>query len=443
MNRLEGLVLSYLANSLWQVPLLYAAAWLAARALRPLGPAVEHRIMVTALLLQALLPACSLVSLASMPNLFLWLRSSQTTGIANVSVTTGAGFVNGALHLPTLFERTATLFYICICLYFCARFFWRSIALYRIRREAMLLPHNSRLARVWKDFTAANGHSDVTLAVSSKVFGPATIGLFRKLILLPAGMTENLSEEDLQTILAHEFAHLQRRDFAWNLLYELLTLPVSYHPVFWLTRQAVIETREMVCDQSAASTVGSITYAHSLLRLASLLLATKPRRATHAIGIFDANVFERRLMTLTRKSKELHGFKRALVLITCLSFGAGTCASALALRMRVENPTTEADHAEKAPTKVDPAIMAGNVESRVTPVYPVEAKQKKIQGAVVLHAVISKEGRIDTLTVVSGPKELQASAIDAVSKWVYKPYVINGEPAEVETTITVNYTLAG
>jgi beta-lactamase regulating signal transducer with metallopeptidase domain len=238
MNRLEGLVLSYLANSLWQVPLLYAAAWLAARALRPLGPAVEHRIMVTALLLQALLPACSLVSLASMPNLFLWLRSSQTTGIANVSVTTGAGFVNGALHLPTLFERTATLFYICICLYFCARFFWRSIALYRIRREAMLLSHNSRLARVWKDFTAANGHSDVTLAVSSKVFGPATIGLFRKLILLPTGMTENLSEEDLQTILAHEFAHLQRRDFAWNLLYELLTLPVSYHPVFWLTRQA-------------------------------------------------------------------------------------------------------------------------------------------------------------------------------------------------------------
>ena len=148
-------------------------------------------------------------------------------------------------------------------------------------------------------------------------------------------------------------------------------------------------------------------------------------------------------MTLTRKSKELHGFKRALVLITCLSFGAGTCASALALRMRVENPATEADRAEKAPTKVDPAIMAGNVESRVTPVYPIEAKQRKIQGAVVLHAVISKEGRIDTLTVVSGPKELQASAIDAVSKWVYKPYVINGEPTEVETTITVNYTFAG
>lgn len=192
MNSLEGIILSYLANSLWQVPLLYAAAWLAARTLRPLGPAIEHRIMVTALLLQSLLPAFSSISLASLPNLFLCFHSAQTTGTSNVSVATGTGFAHGALHLPTLFERIAALFYICICLYFCARFIWRSIALYRIRREAMLLPHNSRLARVWKDFTAAHGHSDVTLAVSSRVFGPATIGFFYKLILLPASMTENL-----------------------------------------------------------------------------------------------------------------------------------------------------------------------------------------------------------------------------------------------------------
>ena len=198
----------------------------------------------------------------------------------------------------------------------------------------------------------------------------------------------------------------------------------------------------MVCDQAAALSVGSITYTHSLLRLASLLLAQTPRRTTHAIGIFDANAFERRLMKLTQKSREIHGLKRALVFITCLSFGAGTCASAFALRMRVENTATTAGSDEKGPTTVDSSVMAANVESKVTPIYPVEAKEKKIQGSVILHAVISKDGKIDNLTVVSGPKELRASAIDAVSKWVYKPYVVDGEPTEVETTITVTYTLA-
>jgi TonB family protein len=443
MNRCEGLILSYLANSLWQVPLLYAAAWLAARVLRSFGPVMEHRILVTALLLQVLLPACSSVSIASMPNLFRWMHPQQTTGTAHVSVTIGTGFIDGTLQLPTLLESMAALLYVCICLYFSARFLWRSAALRRIRREAMLLPHNSNLARLWKDFTEANGHNNVTLAVSSRVFSPATIGLFRKLILLPASMTADLSEEDFQTILAHEFAHLRRHDFAWNLVYELLTLPVSYHPIFWLTRQAVIETREMVCDQAAAASVGSTAYAYSLLRLASLLLTSAPLRATHAIGIFDANTFERRLMKLTQKRKEIHGLKRALVITTCLAFGAATCGTALALRMRVDKPSAADDHppaAGKGPVKVEAAVMAGNVESRVTPVYPPDAKKKKIQGSVVLHALIGKDGKIDNLTVISGPKELQGSAIDAVSKWVYKPYLLNGDPTEVETTITVTYT---
>ncbi len=445
MNTFEGLILCYLVNSLWQVPLLSAAAWLIARILRPLGPVIEHHIFVTALLLQALLPACSLISFASLPNLFLWIHPLQSSGRAHISVTIGAGFVNGSLHLPTLFKSMVVLLYACTCLYFCARFLWRSAVLSRIRREAMLLPHNSSLARMWEDFTIASDYDDVTIAVSSRVSGPATIGLFRKLILLPASITANLSEEDFHTILAHEFAHLQRRDFARNLIYELLTVPVSYHPIFWLTREAVIETREMVCDKAAASTIGATTYAQSLLRLASLLLKKPPLRATHAIGIFDANAFERRLMTLTQKPKEVHGLKRALVIITCLTFGAGTCGSALALRMRVDQPATIGGPALPAgqgtPLKVKPAIMAGDIESKVTPVYPPDAKKKKIQGSVVLHAIIGKDGKIDNLAVISGPKELQKSAIDAVSKWVYKPYLLNGNPTEVETTITVTYSM--
>ncbi len=445
MNRPEGFILSYLINSLWQVPLLYAAAWLAARVVRPLGPVIEHRIGVTALLLQALVPAFSLVSLASLPNLLFLIHSAQSNGRAHVLVSVGAGFANANLHLPTLLERIVAFLYVCLCLYFTARFIWRSVALVRVRREAMPLPENSKLSVLWKDFTNASGDKDVTLAISSRVFSPATIGVFRKLILLPAGMTSDLSDNDFHTILAHEFAHVRRRDFTWNLVYELVTLPISYHPIFWLTRENAVETREMVCDQAAARLIGPANYAHSLLRLATLVLASPPLPATHAIGIFDANAFERRLMTLTQKPQKVNGLKRAFVVGACMVFGVGTCGTALALRVQVDQPVSAGSHVlaagqEGTPQKVPAGVMAGNIESKVQPVYPPDAKTKKIQGAVILHAIIGKDGKIDELTVISGPKELQESAMDAVSKWVYKPYLLNGEPTEVETTITINYS---
>ena len=93
------------------------------------------------------------------------------------------------------------------------------------------------------------------------------------------------------------------------------------------------------------------------------------------------------------------------------------------------------------PQRVSSGVMQGLIISQPQPVYPDEAKAQHIQGVVVLHARISKEGAIKDLDVLSGPPALIVSAIDAVRQWKYKPYLIDGEPTEVETTINVNYTL--
>ncbi|HEY0564649.1 MAG TPA: energy transducer TonB, partial [Terriglobales bacterium] len=71
------------------------------------------------------------------------------------------------------------------------------------------------------------------------------------------------------------------------------------------------------------------------------------------------------------------------------------------------------------------------------------AKAARIQGAVVLAATISKSGSIEGLHVVSGHPMLVQAAMDAVKQWRYKPYMLNGEPTEVETTITVNFNMNG
>jgi protein TonB len=89
------------------------------------------------------------------------------------------------------------------------------------------------------------------------------------------------------------------------------------------------------------------------------------------------------------------------------------------------------------------SMLEGNLIRRVQPVYPQLARGARIQGAVILAAVISKAGTIDDLRVVSGHPMLVRAAIDAVSQWRYRPYILNNEPIEVETQITVNFFLGG
>ena len=88
-------------------------------------------------------------------------------------------------------------------------------------------------------------------------------------------------------------------------------------------------------------------------------------------------------------------------------------------------------------------MMEGNLIHKVQPDYPPLARQARIQGAVVLQAVISREGTIENLQVLSGHPMLVHAAIDAVSQWRYRPYVLNGDPIEVETQVTVNFVLSG
>ncbi len=88
-------------------------------------------------------------------------------------------------------------------------------------------------------------------------------------------------------------------------------------------------------------------------------------------------------------------------------------------------------------------MMEGNLIHRVQPNYPVLARQARIQGQVVLRAMISREGAIENLQVLRGHPMLAPAAVDAVRQWRYRPYVLNGEPVEVETVVTVNFVLGG
>jgi protein TonB len=100
------------------------------------------------------------------------------------------------------------------------------------------------------------------------------------------------------------------------------------------------------------------------------------------------------------------------------------------------------------PTTPQRIRVGGQVESaklinKVSPEYPQLAKMARIQGTVRLEAVISKDGTIQDLKVLSGHPLLVKAALDAVKQWRYQPTLLNGDPVEVVTEIDVNFTLAG
>lgn len=93
--------------------------------------------------------------------------------------------------------------------------------------------------------------------------------------------------------------------------------------------------------------------------------------------------------------------------------------------------------------QVSGGVSQGFLIQQVRPAYPAVAIAARVQGPVVLNALISRGGTIENLRLMSGHPMLAQAAIDAVRQWRYRPYLLNGEPVEVETQITVNFTLGG
>jgi periplasmic protein TonB len=99
----------------------------------------------------------------------------------------------------------------------------------------------------------------------------------------------------------------------------------------------------------------------------------------------------------------------------------------------------------KAPARINVStgVMEGRLLTPIRPVYPAIAKAVHVEGVVVVEAVISRVGTIESLHVVSGPAMLQNAALEAIRGARYQPYRLNGEPTEVQTTITVNFRIGG
>jgi outer membrane biosynthesis protein TonB len=93
--------------------------------------------------------------------------------------------------------------------------------------------------------------------------------------------------------------------------------------------------------------------------------------------------------------------------------------------------------------RVSSGVIAGQAVTKVQPVFPREAIAAHVNGAVVMHVIIGRDGHVAEVTAVSGPEMLRQAYMDAVTQWVFRPYLLNGQPVEVDTTITLSFQMGG
>jgi hypothetical protein len=137
--------------------------------------------------------------------------------------------------------------------------------------------------------------------------GPATLGIREPVLVLPEWFLSQASEDELSSTLCHELAHIRRHDFLLNLVYELFVLPISFHPAAVLIKARIDQTRELACDEIAAeSPLTRNQYARSLLSIAQSMAANqRPATVGYALGLFDTNTLEDRIMNVLAKTNRI------------------------------------------------------------------------------------------------------------------------------------------
>jgi beta-lactamase regulating signal transducer with metallopeptidase domain len=339
---LSSALLTFLLNSLWQVPLVAAAGWLASTLLRRSPASYRHGVWMLTAVAALVLPLSSVrVSYRA--------ASERVTPIDPSAIASSAPLLAPAIPTntsPAVAAPVHVSFADVTARGLLGTYFlfilWRLIALGTVYRRTMRLREksveatpSSLLATVWKRAAAAFQVNNAELRVSSAIPGPVMIGGRRKSIILPEALFHETDETVLTTAIGHEMAHISRRDYELNILAELLCVPISFQPATLLIRRAITRSREVACDELVTRRLMSASdYARSMVTIAHDMVGVS--RPGYSLGVFDGNILEERVKRLLED--RVPNFRRARLLLAaglctlavCIAIGSAAAISARA-----------------------------------------------------------------------------------------------------------------
>ncbi len=352
------MLLTFLLNAFWQVGLIAALAAADAWLLRDSVARYHHWLWVAALCLAFIVPS---------------ITSSRALIDAVTTPTTTAGTALPRVNVPfelrrdlsastvsapsSTFQLNQTLGWALLTL-FGAFLTYRLFKLVQawqttrsIRRAAVELEPDATIEEIIRNCEIELGTPAraVRLLRSETLPVPVTMGLLRPVIILPDSLLREGNAELLTSAIGHEFIHVHRRDYLLNFIYELLFVPISFHPAAALLRRRVKQTRELCCDELVAERIlNPEVYARSLVQLASSAPPLRRLSVTTTVGIADADILEARIMSLLKKPELKKRWKKLwLVAVSLLLLVPSFAAAAFAMRFEVEQEPQEKVRQEK------------------------------------------------------------------------------------------------
>ena len=363
MKLSSQLLLTFLLNACWQILLITTFASIGSWLLRNSFARYRHLVWSTALCLAFCVPAFTSTQA-------FFENDAQINSPILLEPQTKSPFaVEPVVSLPptyssafaSTFKLNQLLGLTLLGVYF-AFFLYSSFKLIKawqatrsIRRRATEIEPNDNVAEIIRRCELEFG----TRAGSVRVFSsetlpvPVTTGLFRPIIILPDSLLREGNIELLASAIGHEFVHVARKDYLLNLIYELLFVPISFHPAAAFLRRRVRETRELCCDELVAERIlNAEVYARSLVKLASPAPPLRRLSVTTTVGIADADILEARIMSLLKKPDFQTRWKRTLLIVVSLLLLVPSVA-AVAFAMRFDVETNAQDPAAQEKEKVE------------------------------------------------------------------------------------------
>ena len=361
MRTISQLLLTFLLNSVWQIVLIASLASISAWLLRNSAARYRHWIWVAALLLSVFVPLTTSSDILTST----FSRAQQVQTATYLQPTIPPVAIGNAL----VFEFTAptapsdtfllsaslavglTLAYSLVLLYGAVRLFRAFYLTRKLRLNAVEADENDQLSSLIRKCSTAisEGSPSAKICFSELVPVPITIGVFTPVIIVPKALLDETNEEVLISAIGHELIHVQRRDYALNLVYEFLFVLLAFHPAAVLIRRRIRQTRELSCDELVAERIlNAEVYARSLVQLASCAPALRRLSVTTTVGIADADILEVRVMSLLKKQKQNSRWKKSLlVLVSLLLLIPSLAAASLATKFDVEQASASQDQDQK------------------------------------------------------------------------------------------------
>jgi beta-lactamase regulating signal transducer with metallopeptidase domain len=404
METISHWIASFAVNSAWQGVIIVIFASGCALALRRAPARYQHLLWVAALVLSIAVPLIGMArslavppapgstgtnqrqnSAANLPGAAFWLVASSAAK-SSIPVAPAAGMVLACLYAAFVLYRAG-----------------RFVRAYRmtvmIRDNASDQNASDGEAQGMLNEAAvrcrsALGLKTVPILAAGEMSSPITLGAIRPAIVVPQALGAAVSVEMLMTIIGHEMAHIKRRDFLFNLIYEVLLLPVSFSPAMILVKRGLARTRELACDEMVTERLlKPNTYARSLLAIASYAVAAG--NGGYCLGVFDANNLEERIMKLTDKNRRVgsRSGKLAAAAGILLLAGCGLIASGFCVGIGAGGRQTRARDQRQG----DAAFPAGTYQDNA--IHTIDGKQFKTSFIVTFEA----DGRF-TARLTDAPK---------------------------------------